>query len=93
MTVGVLVLELEVFGARSLKEKRFALKSLLDRLPNQLNVCVAEVRHQDLWQRSEIAVVTVGSSRAVVEATLGKVDRLVERSGQLRVIDQILTFY
>lgn len=93
MTVGVLVLELEVFGARSLKEKRFVLKSLLDRLPNRLNVSVAEVRHQDLWQRSEIAVVTVSSSRAVVESTLTKVDRLVERSGQLRVIDQYSAFY
>ena len=93
MTVGLLVLELEIFGAQSLKEKRFILKSLLDRLPNQLNVAVAETRHQDLWQRAEVAIVTVASSRAVVEATLAKVDRSVERSGQLRVIDQFLTFY
>ncbi|HEY7460500.1 MAG TPA: DUF503 domain-containing protein [Gemmatimonadota bacterium] len=92
MTVGMLVLELEIFGAQSLKEKRFVLKSLLDRLPNQLNVSVAEVGHQDLWQRAEIAVVTVGSSRKVVEATLQSVDRAVERNGQLRVIDQVLTF-
>jgi uncharacterized protein YlxP (DUF503 family) len=92
MTVGMLVLELEIFGAQSLKEKRFVLKSLLDRLPNQLNVSVAEVGHQDLWQRAEIAVVTVASSRKVVEATLQSVDRAVERNGQLRVIDQVLTF-
>lgn len=91
-TVGMLVLELEIFGAQSLKEKRFVLKSLLDRLPNQLNVSVAEVGHQNLWQRAEIAVVTVGSSRKVVEATLQSVDRAVERNGQLRVIDQVLTF-
>jgi hypothetical protein len=92
MTVGILVFELEIFGAQSLKEKRFILKGLLDRLPNQFNVSVAEVGHQDLWQRSEIAVVTVSSSRKVVEATLEKVDRAVERNGQLRVIDQVLTF-
>jgi uncharacterized protein YlxP (DUF503 family) len=92
MTVGVLVVELEIFGARSLKEKRFILKSLLDRLPNQLNVSVAEVGHQNLWQRSEIAIATVASSRAVVEATLERVDRMVESSGQLRVIDQVMTF-
>jgi uncharacterized protein len=93
MTIGVLVLELEIFGAQSLKEKRFVLKSLLERLPGKLNVSVAEVGHQDLWQRSEIAVVTVGSSRSVVEATLDRVDRSVEGTGQLRVIDQFLTFY
>lgn len=93
MTVGLLVLELEICGARSLKEKRFILKSLLDRLPNKFNVSVAETRHQNLWQRSEIAVVTVGSSRAVVEATLERVDRMVETNGQLRVIDQVLAFY
>jgi uncharacterized protein YlxP (DUF503 family) len=93
MVVGVLVLEVEIFGAQSLKEKRFILKSLLDRLPNKFNVSVAEVGHQNLWQRAEVAVVTVGSSRAVVEATLDRVDRTVESSGQLRVIDQFLTFY
>jgi uncharacterized protein YlxP (DUF503 family) len=93
MTVGLLVLELEIFGAQSLKEKRYILKSLLDRLPNQYNVAVAETRHQNLWQRSEIAVVTVGSSRTVVEKILNSVDRAVERNGQLRVIDQVLAFY
>ena len=93
MVLALLVLELEIFGAQSLKEKRFILKSLLDRLPNQFNVSVAEVRHQNLWQRSEIAVATVGSSRAVVEATLERVDRMVERNGQLRVIDQYRAFY
>jgi uncharacterized protein len=93
MTVGLLVLELEIFGAQSLKEKRFILKSLLARLPNKHNVAVAETRHQNLWQRAEIAVVTVASSRQVVEATLNSVDQAVERNGQLRVIDQILTFY
>ncbi|MBA2565441.1 MAG: DUF503 domain-containing protein [Gemmatimonadetes bacterium] len=92
MFVGVLVLELEIFGAQSLKEKRFVLKSLLDKLP-KFNVSVAETRHQDLWQRAEIAVAAVGSSRQVVEATLQRVDRTVESTGQLRVIDQILTFY
>ena len=93
MTVGLLVLELEIFGAQSLKEKRFILRSLLDKLPQQHNVSVAETRHQDLWQRAEIAVATVGSSRPVVEATLRKVDASVERNAQLRVIDQFLTFY
>jgi uncharacterized protein YlxP (DUF503 family) len=93
VTVGVLVLELEIFGARSLKEKRLVLKSLLDRLPNRFNVAVAETRHQDLWQRAEIAVATVGSSRAVVEAVLDRVDRAVEGGGQLRVIDQFRTLY
>jgi hypothetical protein len=92
MTVGILVLELEIFGAQSLKEKRFILRSLLDRLPNRFNVSVAEVGHQDLWQRAEIAVVTVGSSRKVVEATLSRVDQAVESNGHLRVIDQVLTF-
>jgi uncharacterized protein YlxP (DUF503 family) len=93
VTVGVLVIELEIFGARSLKEKRLVLKSLLDRLPNRFNVSVAETGHQDLWQRAEIAVATVGSSRAVVEAVLDRVDREVEGGGQLRVIDQFRTLY
>jgi hypothetical protein len=39
-------------------------------LRSNFNVAVAEVEHQELWQRSQISVVTVGSDDSSVRQTL-----------------------
>lgn len=76
--VGLLSVECHLPGARSLKDKRRLLRGLRDRL-QALNVSVAEVDHQDLWQRVGLAVVAIGSSRAPVERTLDGVVTEIER--------------
>lgn len=67
MTVGICTLELHIPYARSLKDKRQVLRSLIDRLRRH-NVSVAEVAHQDLWQRAGIAIAAVGSTRHPLDA-------------------------
>jgi uncharacterized protein len=73
VVVGLLVLELHFPGARSLKDKRQALRSLEQKIRNRWNVSVAEVEHQDLWQRARLAVVTVNTDHGHLEATLESV--------------------
>lgn len=51
------------------------IKSLKDRLRDRLNVAVAEIADQDLWQHGVIAAVTVASSRAVAEETVARAER------------------
>ena len=73
MVIGLLTLDLHFPGARSLKDKRQALRSLETRLRNSFNVSVAEVEHQDLWQRARLAVVSVNTDHVHLESTLQKV--------------------
>jgi uncharacterized protein YlxP (DUF503 family) len=72
--VGVLTLELRLQNAHSLKEKRHVVQSLKDRLRNKFNVAVAEIDHQDLWQRAAIAAVTVSSDQVHAEKVLRSVE-------------------
>lgn len=80
MVVGLLSVELHIDGARSLKEKRFVVRGLKDRLRSRFNASVAEVEFQDLWQRAGLAVVIVGSSRAQVDRELAAVAADIERA-------------
>ena len=73
-TVGVLILELRLEESHSLKDKRHYVKSLKDRLRSKFNVAVAEIDHQDLWQRGVVAVVTVSSDQAHAERVLQNVE-------------------
>ena len=54
------------------------LRRLKDRI-GALNVSVAEVAHQDLWQRAGLAVVTVADSDQGVERRLTSVRDTIER--------------
>ncbi|MBZ5529159.1 MAG: DUF503 domain-containing protein [Acidobacteriia bacterium] len=73
MPVGLLTLDLHIPEAQSLKDKRQVLRSLKDRLRGQFNVAVAELEHQDVWQRSVVGVVTISNEEQHVENTLQKV--------------------
>jgi uncharacterized protein YlxP (DUF503 family) len=70
MVIGVRTFDLHIPGCRSLKEKRFVIKSLRDKIRAKFNVSVAEVEQQDLWQRSLIAVVGVSENRAYINTQL-----------------------
>jgi uncharacterized protein YlxP (DUF503 family) len=76
--VGLLSLELHIPGARSLKEKRTVVRSVKDRL-RRLNVAVAELDHQELWQRLALGVVAIGTTRQGVERSLDSVLDEIDR--------------
>lgn len=78
--------ELHLEGCHSLKEKRSILKPLTAALRRTLNVSVAEVAHQDLWQRAGLACAVVGSDRRVAEETLREADRLIEAADGVRIM-------
>lgn len=73
-TIGVLTLELRLENSHSLKEKRHVLESLKAKLRNKFNVAVAEIDHQDLWQRGTVAAVTVASDHVHAEKVLQSVE-------------------
>ncbi len=70
MPIGLLTLEIHIPDARSLKDKRQVIRSLKDRLRGQFNVAVAELDHQDLWQRSLIGIVSLSGDAKHLEQSL-----------------------
>lgn len=80
MRVGVLVLELYLPGALSLKDKRRVVRGLKDRCRARFNVAVAEVDHQQLQQRASIAFASVACDEAALR---GLFDRIVEEAESL----------
>jgi uncharacterized protein YlxP (DUF503 family) len=79
MVVALLSVELFLPMSQSLKDKRMVVRRLKDRL-KALNVAVAEVAHQDVWQRSGLGVVTVATSEdgaaTVLQSALDEIERL-----------------
>jgi len=77
MIVGLLTLDLHISEANSLKEKRFVLKSLIDRIKNKFNVSVAEVDANDLWQRAVIGIACVSNETVMINKVFEQIKNLV----------------
>jgi uncharacterized protein YlxP (DUF503 family) len=87
VVIGLLTLDLHFPGARSLKDKRQALRSLETRIRNKFNVAIAEVEHQDLWQRARLAVVTVNTDHGHLDSTLSAVTSEAANARDIELLD------
>ena len=63
------------------------LRSVKDRIRNEINVSVAEVGKQDLWQASELAFVTVSAEKKVVERRLSDVSSMLHSNPRIVILD------
>lgn len=93
MAVGVIVWEIEVLGAQSLKEKRSVVKSLKDRLHDRFNISVAETAHHELWQRAQLTGCVAAVDGRQAESVLQEADRLVGNEYRARVISARTAYY
>ncbi len=87
MIVSRVRVEFLLPGCTSLKEKRFVLKSLKQRLRNTFNVAVCEIGYQDKWQRSELGLATVANSRRGADKTTQDIIAFLERETRISLID------
>ncbi len=70
MSIGVLTLQLQLPGCKSLKEKRSRLKPLITRLHREFNISVAELSHQDIWDEATIGCVMISNDHQFSESSL-----------------------
>jgi uncharacterized protein YlxP (DUF503 family) len=78
MVVALLSIEIHLPYSQSLKDKRMVLRRVKDRL-QKFNVAVAEVEHQDKWQRAGLGVVAISTTADHVERELRAVVDEIER--------------
>lgn len=93
MPIGLLTLEIQITDAQSLKDKRQVLRSLKDRLRAHYNVAIAELAHQDLWQRSRVGVVTISGDVRHLEESLSQIAAESERMLGRDLVSQETEFF
>ncbi len=93
MIVGVLSVDVAVFDARSLKDKRRVIQSLKQRLRNGFNVSVAEVGYQDAHKRSLLALAMVSQDARTLHSQFDKMVDLVRRMNGLSLVDYERTIF
>jgi len=86
MHVGALRIELRIRAMHSLKEKRHVIKAIVTDIGRAHPVAIAEVDHQNLWQRSDLGVAVVSDSPGQVDRMLVAIERDLERRSDVEIL-------
>jgi uncharacterized protein YlxP (DUF503 family) len=76
--VALLTIHLHFPEAGSLKAKRKDLSSVKAQLHGRLGLAVAEVDHQDVWQRATLAGALVSGSMRTLEESCDRVSKFLD---------------
>ena len=86
--VALGTVELHLPDVLSLKDKRHVLKGLKQRVRARFEVAVAEVDHQDSWQRATLAVVYVSNDSRHANEVVSKALDFIEAHVEGTVIGE-----
>jgi uncharacterized protein len=78
--------DLHLGESRSLKAKRAILKPLVEGLRRRFNVAVAEVDHEDTWQRAAIGIAVVANSPHHATDVIDEVERFIWSTPGVQVL-------
>jgi uncharacterized protein YlxP (DUF503 family) len=92
MVVGIASIEIHIPESGSLKSKRHFLKRIKDRVKNRFNVSIAEVDHNDLWQRTTLGVSVVTNEQQFANQVLSQVVEFISREQGILILDYSMNF-
>jgi uncharacterized protein YlxP (DUF503 family) len=92
MIVGILQVELMIYDAMTLKDKRRVVKSIKDRVAHEFNVSIAEVDALDMHRKAILGISMVGNEGKFVRECLDKVLNLIRTSRGATLVDYQMDF-
>lgn len=93
MFVALQRFDMRIRDSHSLKQKRHVVKALTAALRQRFNVSVAEVDHQDLWQRASIAIAVAGAQEYHLRKVVGEIERFVDTWPAVEVLQVDVTVH
>lgn len=93
MLVAVLVADLYIPDALSLKDKRRRVAGLVGRIRAKFPVSVAEIGFQDLLQRGRIGLALVTTDARMARSMLDRITDLVGRDGEVEMTDRKIEIF
>lgn len=86
-------IDIHIPQSGSLKSKRHFLKGIKDRLKNKFNVSIAEVGHNDLWQRTTLGVSVVANQKKFANQVLSQVVEQINKENGLQILDYSIEIF
>ncbi|MBC7087565.1 DUF503 domain-containing protein [Vibrio parahaemolyticus] len=93
MIVGCCEIEIYIYEAYSLKDKRMVIKSALEKMRNRFNISISEVGDNDLWNKAYISFCTVSNEQKKVNKTIQECLKFLEMNDRIEIINSVINYY
>jgi uncharacterized protein YlxP (DUF503 family) len=80
-------IEILIYEANSLKEKRHVVKSLIERIKSKFNASVAEVGYNELWNRSMLGIAVVSNNKKMCDASITRIISFIDNDERVEIIN------
>ena len=87
MIVGRIEFTVNIPAARSLKDKRRVIKSLITRIRNRHNAAVAEIGDNDKWQIGRLGAAVVSNRSEHANSQLSSIAKMLEGENEAVLVD------
>lgn len=87
MVTEIRIFHLFIPQSRSLKTKRSAIQSIVQRIRSRHNASVVELEGNDVWQRADIGVAIVSNRRDHAEEELRRIETLILMQGEVLITE------
>ena len=88
MIIGSCVVELVIYDANSLKDKRQVVKSIIGKLQSRFNISVAEVGLNDTWRNAVIGFACVTNDTSHANKVISNVLKFIDNDTRAEIINQ-----
>ncbi|NLK65506.1 MAG: DUF503 domain-containing protein [Tissierellia bacterium] len=80
-------IEILIYEANSLKEKRQVIKSIIERIKAKFNASVAEVGYNELWNRCLLGIAVVSNNKKLCDASISKIISFIDNDERVEIIN------
>ena len=93
MHAAAVQFEIRIPTAQSLKEKRAVVKHLSAAIVKAHQVSLAEVDHQDTWQRCALGVAVVASHPSHLDRILLAVEEMIDQQQDVELVSMYVSHF
>jgi uncharacterized protein len=87
MIIGACTIELIIYEANSLKDKRHVIKSIIGKIQSRFNVSIAEIDLNDKWRSSIIGFACVTNDTIHAQQMVSNVLKFIEGDGRVEIVN------
>ncbi len=92
MVVGICKIDFLIHDNHSLKGKRKVVKAIVGKVNSRFNISIAEVEHNDLWQRGSLGIAAIGNEEKFINSMLDKVLNFIDGLHLVDIVDHSFEF-
>ncbi len=88
MLIGLMKLHLHIPHAKTLKERRRAMRSFIEKAKNKHNVSIAEINESVRVNEGHVGIAFISNSESAIKALFDDIEKIALTNGEIEIVKE-----